>query len=75
MWELQISKAITMAGTVLAVIAIGAVVIGYATWAILLRWWDRMLRLFRIRRKAAERPKMRFYSRPKSGTVGVHRAA
>ncbi len=74
MWELQISKAITMAGTVLAVIAIGAVVIGYATWSILLRWWDRTLRLFRIRRKP-ERPLARFKRSRKTGTIGIHRAA
>ncbi|MDJ0893879.1 MAG: hypothetical protein QNJ92_01960 [Alphaproteobacteria bacterium] len=74
MWELQISKAITMAGTVLAVIAIGAVVLGYATWSILLRWWDNTLRLLRIRRKA-ERPKARLRSRQESSAIGMHRAA
>ncbi len=74
MWELQISKAITMVGTVLAVIAIGAVVLGYAMWSILLRWWDNTLRLLRIRRKA-DRPKRPVTSRQEAGAIGVHRAA
>lgn len=74
MWELQISKAITMAGTVLAVIAIGAVVIGYAIWSVLLRWWDKLLRLLRIRRKA-DRPKRPVRTRQEAGAIGVHRAA
>ena len=74
MWELQISKAITMAGTVLAVIAIGAVVLGYAIWSVLLRWWDNLLRLLRIRRKA-DRPKRPVRTRKEAGAIGVHRAA